>query len=702
MATTATPINQNTATVSSDSPLVHSPIGVQFLGNVQTDGPAVWRMICLGFGIDPNDTNAFVDVLSRVPTNETIEELITTAINDEATARENADALLTPLANSGASNISIDGSTSSIKLSSAFPIIPVECFGVVNDSDGSLATANTTAYLKALQACAGKYTLYHRPTLSVYVNSTLLPGALDRLHWIMEGTLTLYKDANCSIVDITGLTNFKISGNKIGIIDGNKANQTGGYPTYLGGFVSNMTGTQDTTTGVNTSGQTVTIPPMPISATTKVTTGPGVIEGFEIINIFNWPISLSGINDVIVQNNDIHGHNSSCQFFDSSNRCQFNYNHVYNSPDAGFVFYRGNSYGVAMGNIIHECSQGINSYAEYDNLPLDKALTISDNIVYSCVGTGIGITTSDGGASSVALQRQRILISNNLLYNNNTGNSLGQGSIGIVGAQGVLIDGNLIFDDGSTTAVNAPYSIYVDNRSAFIDISNNQIGDCGSLAVPGVCIYLNSPNNCSVTNNTGYATQSTSGPTGSLLGGGFGAGCFMHGNLIQGDIKNSWDEMDKPSDLLYEQRRDSSNLFAISNGVAVASGNLYVEEGNIVLENGYVGETNYYGATAQGTTQSTAQGFSQQNIIVTSGATDAGVLLPTPSMYGVEYTICNRTGNTIKIYPPVSGQIEGLGENVGVDLENTVNMKIFAIYSSTYTGGQWYGYKMVASTTGIS
>lgn len=449
-----------------------------------------------------------------------------------------------------------------LDLSESNSFIPTKSileYGVVNDPSGNYIDANTTAYLNAFKSTAGKYRLYHPKGIDV-VMRTFATGALDGVYWNFDGNWKMADGEQSNIFDITGWTNFVIEGS--GTFDGNKSGQTGAtYPKALGGIVSNISGTQNSSTQTNSAGASITVPPMPVASSSPTTTSNGKIVGIEIINCWNWPINLAYIENVKVEYCSLHDSSGSPQFFESANDCQFNFNNVYSIKDGGFVFYRGNNRCSAIGNNIHDCYDGIGVYAEYDELPADSFINITNNIIWNNRDSGTGVTT---GLTPPDLMQQRILIANNIYNNNNTGGRSGGGSIGIAGAQGVIIRDNIIFGDGNgTTSTNTSYGISVDSTSQFIDIEGNQIADIGCSTGLGVGIYIKSSTNIRVSNNSGYNTQGSSGVMKALIGGLFGSGCYMTGNKALSPLNGDWDQITKASDTAYEQR-DNSNAYKIS------------------------------------------------------------------------------------------------------------------------------------------
>ena len=415
----------------------------------------------------------------------------------------------------------------------------------------------------------------------------MVTGSLDKIYLKMDGNWTLAAGQKSSILDISGWTNFVITGN--GTFDGNKSNQTGAtYPDVLGGIISNTVSTQDSSTQTNSAGESLTdVPPMPVSATTKNYTTDGLIQGITITNCWNWPLCLSGIERVRVNETTLKSSSSSPQFFDSATDCWFTNNEVYDITDGGFVFYRGNSRCGAYGNNVHDCNQGIGVYAEYDMLPVDSFIMITNNFIWNNKDGGIGITT---GMTPPKTNQQRILVSNNILNDNNINGRAGGGSIGVVGANGVLIKNNIIYGDGSTvvatsSATTKTYSIFVDGVSENIVIDGNQIADIGSENNSGYGIWLSSTNNCVVSNNTIYNSSGTSGYTAALLSGSFGSNGSLYNNISISSLSQSWDQIYKPSDLNYQQRKESDGTFAISNGLTLDSGDLTIVSGVLANTN---------------------------------------------------------------------------------------------------------------------
>jgi hypothetical protein len=73
------------------------------------------------------------------------------------------------------------------------------------------------------------------------------------------------------------------------------------------------------------------------------------------------------------------------------------------------------------------------------------------------------------------------------------------------------------------------------------------------------------------------------------------------------------------------------------------------------------------GVTALGTTQATAQAVYGDNVVVTTAAASSGVILSGNAGFapGDDVFVANQGANALTVYPPVGGQINALGANVG-------------------------------------
>ena len=90
-------------------------------------------------------------------------------------------------------------------------------------------------------------------------------------------------------------------------------------------------------------------------------------------------------------------------------------------------------------------------------------------------------------------------------------------------------------------------------------------------------------------------------------------------------------------------------------------------------------------ATAAGTTQATALALTNTINNITTVAASSGVRLPVPVQAGARMLIRNGGANILRIYPQTSAQINTLGLNVALQLEQGALIE-FVAFSTT----QWY------------
>lgn len=92
------------------------------------------------------------------------------------------------------------------------------------------------------------------------------------------------------------------------------------------------------------------------------------------------------------------------------------------------------------------------------------------------------------------------------------------------------------------------------------------------------------------------------------------------------------------------------------------------------------------GVTAAGTTQATAAVCYGDNIWVTTCAAGAGIILSTNSAFGPgdDVYVTNQGANTLTVYPPVGGQINALGVNVGFTIAAGKQTNLRCMGAGTY------------------
>lgn len=77
-------------------------------------------------------------------------------------------------------------------------------------------------------------------------------------------------------------------------------------------------------------------------------------------------------------------------------------------------------------------------------------------------------------------------------------------------------------------------------------------------------------------------------------------------------------------------------------------------------------------ATAAGTTQGTATALAANNVSVTVGADNAGVILPDTEQRYLLYA----DGHTLKVYPPSGANFIGIAQNTAISVPTTKTVLI--------------------------
>ncbi|GBQ08892.1 right-handed parallel beta-helix repeat-containing protein [Saccharibacter floricola] len=412
--------------------------------------------------------------------------------------------------------------------------------GVINDPNGDFIDQNSKAYQKALNDCAGSYKLIHPANLTVVLHN--LKITQSNTYWEMEGNIYLAPNENKNIVDIgnAGETISSISITGRGTFWGNKQYQQGGATAVLGGICSNTLSHMSNT------------PDNPQS--------PGLINnllvsGITIRDTFNWPISLGYITNCLITETTLLKGGNSPQFIWSADNCWFNNNISRGHTDGGFVFYMGCRNCGAINNSVYENNDGIGVYCDTSTQPGNNRIIIDNNNIYNNADSGIGVTTMTQDNTEI-IQRN-ILITNNILSNNNTNGRNGGGSIGIVGAYGVYVHGNSIEKDGSTTTSGHPiYAIYVSDNCQHVTIDANTIENTGSATNPGTAIYLNQPRGAVIRNNIIANTEGASGPTHNGIAGAVGSQSTIGGNIFLSEFTGSALDLSWSTDTVFLSQPD--------------------------------------------------------------------------------------------------------------------------------------------------
>ncbi len=519
-------------------------------------------------------------------------------------------------------------------------IIPVEFYGVVDDPDGYHITQNTTAYLSAISSSSGKNAIIHREGLTVILDPITIS---DPVHLILNGTMQLAASSNANFITLAA-DNITIEGT--GTVNGNSANQQGGTGTVVGGICSN--------TASGTSTNTPPSSPVPISNI--------LIDGITITECFNWPISLGYMTNGTVRNCTLSNSGNSPQFIFSATDCWFNNNTVYGITDGGFVFYQGNGRCGAIGNNVYECHDGIGVYTNTDTMPMDSNILIANNIVHDNANSGISVTT---GGSAPTVNNKNVLIIGNICFNNNTAGGDGLGSIGVVGASGVTVQGNWIQGDGATAAAgNTTISITIDEYSSNIVIDSNTISNVGSAAQNGSAITTAGASGLVVTNNKVFDTNSTP-VTASGLSGTCGSKNIIGGNVAMTALAGDFLQVAFASDTIVVGQVNAQGAIQFSPSVQV----------------------NPATTTGNGLAIGSAAAGDSPTIVAEGSDTDISVVI-TPKGSGIVYSASQISGASIGLSG--SGQIWYSGSGAPSD----DSLPVGSLYSNTSgaAGSTFYVY----------
>lgn len=99
------------------------------------------------------------------------------------------------------------------------------------------------------------------------------------------------------------------------------------------------------------------------------------------------------------------------------------------------------------------------------------------------------------------------------------------------------------------------------------------------------------------------------------------------------------------------------------------------------------------GVVAAGTTQATATPIYGDNVVVTTCAASAGVLLSSPAPGfgpGDDVFFSNQGANACLVYPPVGGQINNLAQNAGFSVATTKNTFLRCVGANAAGNLQFY------------
>jgi hypothetical protein len=355
--------------------------------------------------------------------------------------------------------------------------------GLVNVTEHGAAgdgTTNDTAAIQAvLNAYAGKATVFVPDTGHPYmVTSLSLPTGTDLL---IQGHLALKPGTNIGgigLLDIRNANAIIIRGS--GVIDGN--NPGASDPSTASAGLS-----ADQVSNLRVSGVTLR-------------------------NAHFWNVNITRSSNVIVSGVTMIGGHNSNEFANGCDGCWF-INCMCDAPsnDLGFGFYGGITNSGMIGNTVRGGATGIFVLSDGGQPALCRDLIIADNICYNNFSSGIDVDSAVGGT------HQNVVISNNRVYNNNTGTPGASAELWVGAVTNGLVSGNLV----SSPATNTAWGIGIGSGSSQINVVGNHICDIGSSTRPGTGLYVQGATLVQASGNTFRGPAHMT----SAIGGTAGVGC---------------------------------------------------------------------------------------------------------------------------------------------------------------------------------
>ncbi|GIO83463.1 hypothetical protein J25TS5_03950 [Paenibacillus faecis] len=288
----------------------------------------------------------------------------------------------------------------------------------------------------------------------------------SNIRFIIDGIIRVKDKAVCHAMLIDGCSNVIIEGK--GKIDGNRANQT---------------------------------PPNPIAGIYTVNKANHItIRDIHVTECFNWPINVVDSYNVLIDN--VVGSNSqnSFEFARGCYNCWARNIEVYGLGDFGFAFYGGiKDSGIINSQIHHNNIDGIIVLADGGQESTCENISIIGNAVYHNGYSGIALRSDLTTPDPV---HDNIVISGNLIHDNNQHNVGGLGGIWIQAGKYITISDNIISHDGngesSTVGINIkPQEKTVSN----LIIKGNTIKNEGQGGGLGVSIQLYQTDNVLIEGN---------------------------------------------------------------------------------------------------------------------------------------------------------------------------------------------------------
>ena len=195
------------------------------------------------------------------------------------------------------------------------------------------------------------------------------------------------------------------------------------------------------------------------------------MSGITLQNAHYWNVNITRSSNVIVSGVTMIGGHSSNEFANGCDGCWF-INCMCDAPsnDLGLGFYGGITNSGMIGNTVRGGAAGLFVLSDPGQPALCRDIIIADNICYNNFTSGIDMDTAVVGT------HQNVVISNNRVYNNNTGNNTGSAELWIGAITNGMVSGNLV----SSPSGGASWGIGVGSGSSQINVVGNHICDIGS------------------------------------------------------------------------------------------------------------------------------------------------------------------------------------------------------------------------------
>jgi len=378
---------------------------------------------------------------------------------------------------------------------SIVPTISLLRLGVVDDPTGMYISANTTALINALENSSEKYSVWLPPSAFIVVDTIALSKAISLR---LDGTIQMASSVNNYLMLLSG------SGNHIygsGTLDGNSSGQS-----TAGGGIGCASG------GVSNS----------------------LLENITIQHTFNWPIDLTNITNVNVRKLSMINSGNSPQFRIAAANSSIDSCLISNIGDGGFAFYEDCTDCSATNNIVTGCTNaGISVYLDNNTESPSSVILISGNRISGNKSSAVAVATATASTSPT---NNRVLITGNICSGNNTAGLSGSADIQLSSSTLVDISANYLLGNGSSAASGEyAYGVFIDANSSFVTVKDNVIGNVGSSAANGGCVFIDGATDCTIENNTGLDNQAAS-TTNFVVKGTPGTGCNISGNRHIGTL----------------------------------------------------------------------------------------------------------------------------------------------------------------------